>query len=94
MSFKTLCQLREMICGLEKDMGLSEMLPLERDVIVVIGTIGETEEREVKTEEIIAHPLMAGVPRSSMHRALRNLQNRGVIRHPTGRKTGLYVITR
>ncbi len=64
MTFKTLSQLLEMVAGLEKDLGLAEMLPLERDVMAIIGAICEAEGRDVKTEEIIAHPLMASVPRS------------------------------
>lgn len=92
MTFRTLSQLLEMVAGLEKDLGLADMLPLERDVMTVIGSIFESERREVKTEEIIAHPLLADVPRSSLHRALRTLQDRGAISHPPGCKAGRYVI--
>jgi len=94
MPFKTLAELLEMVAGLERDLGLSGYSSLERDVLVVIGVLTERGVTEVRTEAIAAHPLVAGVPRSSLHRALRALLDRGVIRHPDGTKAGRYLLAR
>jgi DNA-binding IclR family transcriptional regulator len=93
MPFKTLAELLEMVAGLERDLGLSGYTALERDVLVVIGVLSE-HGLDVRTEAIAAHPLVAGVPRSSLHRALRALLDRGVIRHPDGTKAGRYLLVR
>ena len=75
-------------------MGLDDMLPLEREVLIVIGSLVEQQGREVRTEEIMGHPLMRGVARSSLHRALRRLLAAGHIAHPVGAKAGRFVLKR
>ena len=92
MSFKTLAQLLDMVAGLERDLGLDQSLPVERDVIVVIGAFIEGGEDFVKTEMLIKHPLLAGVPRSTLHRALRSVLDKGMICHAEGSKAGRYVL--
>lgn len=91
MSFKSFVQLLGMVRGMQSDLGLADCMPLERDVVAVIGALLEQGHPHVRTEAIASHPLLAGVPRSSLHRALRSLLDRGVISHAEGRKTGLYV---
>lgn len=92
MSYKTLAQLLEMVAGLERDLGLEGALPVERDLLVVIGALTESGHREVKTDMMMAHALLAGVPRSTLHRALRALVDRGLIRHADGTRAGRYVL--
>lgn len=94
MAFKTLAELLERVAGLERDLGLAGFTSLERDVLVVIGVLTEHGLADVRTEAIAAHPLVAGVPRSSLHRALRALLDRGMIRHPDGTKAGRYLLVR
>lgn len=92
MSFKSFVQLLQMVQGMERDLGLGGCGPVERDVLAVMGAFAEQGQREVRTEAIASHPLLAAVPRSSLHRALRALVQRGAIRHPEGCKAGRYVL--
>lgn len=90
MSLKTLAQLLEMVAGLQRDLGLQDALPLERDILAAFGALIEEGHEDVRTEALMAHPLLADVPKASFHRALRALVDRGHIRHADGYKTGRY----
>ena len=93
MSMKTLAGLLEMVAGLQEDLGLKDTLPLERDIVAVIGMYIEDGNDYVKTEALISHPLLASTPKASLHRALRSLLNRGLIAHPDGCKAGRYILS-
>lgn len=94
MSYKTLAQLLELLEGLERDLGLESALPVERDIVAIIGAFYEDGVKQVKTEMIAEHPLLSGVSKSTLHRSIRALLARGVIRTAEGRKTGMYVLAR
>lgn len=93
MHYKTLAQLLEVLSSLERDLGLESALPVERDILAVIGSLSEEGINLVRTEMIASHPLLRRVPRSTLHRALRALVNRGAITPAEGRKTGMYVLS-
>ncbi|MFB9570724.1 hypothetical protein ACFFRS_27490, partial [Saccharopolyspora hordei] len=93
MSMKTLAGLLEMVAGLQRDLGLQDTLPLERDIVAIIGMYIEDGNEYVKTETLISHPLLASAPKASLHRALRSLMNRGLLAHPEGCKAGRYILT-
>ena len=93
MSMKTLASLLEMVAGLQKNLGLEDTLPLERDIIAIIGMHMEDGSEHVRTEILMSHPLLATVPRASFHRALRSLLKRGLLAHPEGYKAGRYVLS-
>lgn len=90
MNLKTLAQLLEMVAGLQRDLGLEDALPLERDILAAFGTLSEVEQSDVRTEALMEHPLLANVPKATFHRALRSLIERGYIQHAEGYKTGRY----
>ncbi|MCC5956212.1 MAG: hypothetical protein JJU07_08920 [Natronohydrobacter sp.] len=90
MSLKTLAQLLEMVAGLQRDLGLEDALPLERDILAVFGALSREGYSDVRTEALMEHPLLADVPKASFHRALRALLERGHILHADGYKTGRY----
>ena len=93
LTFDTLAKLLEMSAGLQNELGLGDMAPVERDIMVIIGSICQREGREVRTEEIATHPLLAQVPKSTLHRSLRQLRERGLIHHPAGYKAGRFLLS-
>ena len=92
--FRTLAQLREVVRGMERDLGLDVLLPVERDVLYAVGVLTEGGKLEVRTEELAAHGLLASVPPSTLHRALRKLIGAGFVAHPEGRKAGMFVLVK
>ncbi len=94
MTLKTLALLLEMIAGIQRDLGLEDALPLERDIMAVVGMLIEDGHDHVRTEMLTSHPLLADVPKASLHRALRSLMRRGLLRHADGYKTGRFVLAR
>lgn len=93
MTMKTLANLLEMVAGLQRDLGLQDALPLERDIIAIIGMYMEDGRDYVKTETLISHPLLASVPRASLYRALNSLRTRGFVAVAEGYRSGRYVLT-
>ena len=90
MSLKTLAQLLEMVAGLQRDLGLEDAMPLERDILAALGALSREGQCSVRTEALMEHPLLTNVPRASFHRALRALIDRGHIEHADGYRTGRY----
>ncbi|SDW97060.1 hypothetical protein SAMN04488238_104331 [Roseicitreum antarcticum] len=80
--------------GMERDLGLDVLNPVERDIICALAEIAEGCKTAVRTEQLCAHELLSAVPASSLHRALRGLLTRGWISHPEGRKAGLFMLVR
>lgn len=93
MGLKTLAQLLEMVAGLQRDLGLEDTLPLERDILAVIGALKEEGHDHVRTEMLVKHRLLAGVPKASFHRALRALLDRGLVEHAEGFRSGRYKLS-
>lgn len=80
--------------GMERDLGLHVLNPVERDIICALAEIAEGYKNSVRTEQLCAHELLRDVPASTLHRALRGLLQRGWISHAEGRKAGLFVLDR
>jgi hypothetical protein len=92
MAFKTLSDLLALTAGMQRDLGLGKLSPLERNIAAIVGGIHEAEDRAARTEEISSHPALADVSRSTLHRALRQLVENQIIAHAEGTKAGRYVL--
>lgn len=93
MTYKSLAMLLEMVAGMQRDLGLADSLPIERDIVALIGMYMQDGHQYVKTEMLINHPLIKNTPKATFHRALRSLISRGIICYADGYKAGRYVLT-
>lgn len=92
MILKNLGQLRALMLEMETSLGLVELSQGERDVLYAVSQIVGTSELQVRSEAIRSHPLVAGMPPASFHRALRGLLDRGMLRLAPERKSGAYIL--
>lgn len=89
-----MAQLRQVLVGMERDLGLDGLTPVEKDIILAMAEIAEDVQVAVRTEQLTTHELLLSVPTSTLHRALRELRRRGWISHPEGRKAGQFYLVR
>lgn len=89
--FRTLSQLREVILGMEMDLGLDGLASSERDLLYAIYSLFVNEAVPVRTESLREHVLLRNMPPATFHRSLRNLLHLGFVELASGRKVGAYV---
>ena len=77
---------------METALGLVSLSPNERDVLYAINEVSAGSPRTARSEAIRLHPLAAGIPQATYHRALKSLVQRGLVAHAPDTKAGLYVV--
>jgi len=70
--FRTLSQLREVILGMERDLGLDRLAANDRDLLYAVDSLFVSEASPVRTEARRAHALVKAMPQATFHRAGRN----------------------
>jgi len=70
--FRTLSQLREVILGMERDLGLDRLAANDRDLLYAVDSLFVSEASPVRTEALRAHALVKAMPQATFHRAGRN----------------------
>jgi hypothetical protein len=84
--------IRTMLHDMERDVGLTDLSPLERDVLYAATTINHTTGQILRSDDLWAHELVRNVPEATFRRALRNLVERGLLQLAPGRQRGAYTL--
>ena len=74
--------------SLEKEMGLSELTRLERNILAVLSL--EEFARGARTESLFNHKILDSPTQSSFYRALKRLRENKFVDTVGDRKTGVY----
>ena len=73
-------KVRFLLHELEKEMELTKLSSLERDVLYVINSIAE-QKPVIASQDILKHELTQGASRPTVYRALKNLlENKYIIK--------------
>ena len=91
-NFSSMAQLRELLLGMERDLGINQLGPVHKD-IVYAATILSNKSDSFETDEIRKHNLLEGVSRSSFFRALRDVVDAGYLNHSVGTQRSNYELT-
>lgn len=86
-----LAELRKLMLGMERSMGLQELSTAERDIYYAASDISETQDR-IQTTGLMEHALVADISRPTFFRALKSLVNKGYLSHCANRSRGLYIL--
>ena len=70
--FNNLIDLVKIITEIERDLGLDDISNFERNVLLAISDL-ENTEGVAKTKAILSHDLTVGISRPSIFRALRSI---------------------
>ena len=81
-----------MLVVLERELGLSDLSSSERDVLLAAHSLTDTRGQIVCSTDIRNHDLVRDLPPATYHRALRSLQERGLIRKARGARAKLYIL--
>jgi DNA-binding PadR family transcriptional regulator len=74
--------------SLEKEMGLSELTRLERNILAVLSL--EEFAQGARTENLFNHTILDSPTQSSFYRALKRLRENKFVDTVGDRKTGVY----
>ena len=74
--------------SLEKELGLTELTKLERNIIAVLSL--EEFQEGARTENLFRHNILDSPTQSSFYRALKRLRGRKFVDTVGDRKTGIY----
>ncbi len=88
-----LTELRKLLLGMERSLGLQELSHTERDIYYAASDIAKTE-KQIRTTGLMEHALVAEVSRPTFFRALKSLVEKGYLAPSQGRSRGLYEINR
>ena len=86
-----LSQFRLLLHDMEKEMGLLDLTPLERDIYYVAMEVAD-RSGEMSTSDIFNHDLLKNASRPTIFRAISTLMARGILRRRTGSARGVYTL--
>lgn len=88
-----LAELRKLLLGMERAMGLQELSPVERDIFYAANDIAGPENK-VRTTGLLSHALVEDVSRPTFFRALKSLVEKGYLSPSRNQTRGHYVVNR
>ena len=87
-----LARLRNLLSGMEDDMGLNSLGAVQKNIVYAATLISQKHE-PVETAELRTHKLLDDTSRSTFFRALRDVVDKGYIKHNDGAKRSSYTLT-
>jgi predicted HTH transcriptional regulator len=86
-----LAELRKLLLGMERAMGLEDLSSVERDIYYAASDLAK-QTAGVRTTGLLAHALVQNVSRPTFFRALKSLVNKGYLSQGSTSKRGVYVV--
>ncbi|KUP91220.1 hypothetical protein [Tritonibacter horizontis] len=85
-------ELRDMLREMERDIGLEDLRPAEKDVFQAAHTLTDEPGQMVQSDQIRRHPLVESLTQATFHRALKSLLELGFLERPDGARAKHYVV--
>lgn len=92
VKYQMLYELRLMLRVLERDLGLDAISSAERDVLLAAQSLTRERGEVVHSTDIRRHDLVKDLAQATYHRALRSLQERGLVQKADGSRAKSYVV--
>ena len=86
-------QLRALLLGMERDLGLGDLSQNEKDVFYAVQSVIAGSDGVARSDDIKGHSLVFEMTQPTFHRSLKNLLDRGLLAHAPSTKAGSYVAT-
>lgn len=86
-----LAELRKLLLGMERAMGLQDLSPVERDIYYAATDLA-TRQTDVRTTGLLTHTLVEDVSRPTFFRALKSLVAKGYLSPSGSRRRGYYSV--
>lgn len=91
-----LAQLRDLLHAMEAEVGLSDLTPNERDVLLACFAHLYTDENGdtvCQTDAVRRHPTVARLSQPTFHRTLKRLMERGYVHKSESWPLGVYSVS-
>lgn len=89
---RAIFELRDMLRQMERDVGLDDLSPAEKDVFQAAHRLTLAPGQLVQSDQIRSHQLVQGIAQATFHRALRSLLDLGFLERPEGARAKHYVV--
>lgn len=86
-----LTELRKLLLGMEKSLGLQDLSPVERDIYYAASDLSDQAEG-CRTVGLIEHALLADISRPTFFRALKSLVQKGYLSPSESSARGKYIV--
>ena len=91
--YMNVVQLRELLLGMERDLGMGHLFQNEKDVFYAVNSVIYARNGIGKSDEIKSHDLLREMTQPTFHRCLKKLANIKLLAHAPNTKAGSYVST-
>ncbi len=91
--YLNVAQLRALLLGMERDLGLGDLSQNEKDVFYAVQSVIAGSDGVTRSDDIKGHSLVFEMTQPTFHRSLKNLLDRGLLAHAPSTKAGSYVAT-
>ena len=81
-------QLRELLLGMERDLGLGKLTQNEKDVFYAVQLVIAANGGVARSEDIKNHELTRNITQPTFHRSLKSLVSQGLLSHAPNTKAG------
>lgn len=90
--FESVARLRDLLFGLEKDLGIDSLTPNELDILYAMRLLSDGDGQVVRSDAIRDHSLCSKIPRPTFHRSLRSLIEKGLVERAPKTRARAYVL--
>ena len=84
-------QLRELLLGMDRDLGLGKLTQNEKDVFYVVQLVIAANGGVARSEDIKNHELTRDITQPTFHRSLKSLVSQSLLSHAPNTKAGSYI---
>lgn len=90
--FESVARLRELLFGLERDLGIDGLSQNELDILYAVRLLSDVPDGIARSESIRNHSLCAKIPTPTFHRTLRSLIDKGFVARAPRTRARAYVL--
>lgn len=91
-AYLSVAQLRELLLGMEQELGLGDLSQNEKDVLYAVQVSFNASEGVARSDDIRNHMLLKSMTQPTFHRSLKVLVKKGYVNHAPNTKAGAYVL--
>ena len=91
-NYKAIFQLRTVLRQMEREVGLDQLTPTDRDVYLAATNLTQDAGDVVASDAIRNHDLVISVAQATYHRSLRSLLSLGLLERAEGSRAKSYVV--
>ena len=84
-------QLRELLLGMERDLGLGKLTQNEKDVFYAVQLVIAANGGVARSEDIKNHEVTRNITQPTFHRSLKSLVSQVLLPHAPNTKAGSYI---